>query len=61
MNCLEVMKMPQIKKDYKALNIKLEANIYKQLEKYAESSRLTKTAIVELALEDYLKDKTNKD
>lgn len=61
MICLEVMKMPQIKKDYKALNIKLEANIYKQLEKYAESSRLTKTAIVELALEDYLKNKTNKD
>ena len=52
--------MSKVKKDFKPLNIKLNAEIYKNLEKYAESSRLTKTAIVELALEQYLKDK-NKD
>lgn len=42
-------------KDSKALNIKIDTELYKQLEQYSKESRLTKTAIVELALEEYLK------
>lgn len=47
--------MSRQKKDNKALNIKIDSKLYKDLEKYCEKTRLTKTALVELALEDYLK------
>lgn len=47
--------MPRQKKDNKALNIKIDSKLYNHLEKYCEKTRLTKTALVELALEDYLK------
>ncbi len=46
-------------KDSKALNIKIDIELYKQLEQYSKNSRLTKTAIVELALEEYLKQKVS--
>ena len=49
--------MTKQNKNWKALNIKLDENIYKQLEKYCEESRRTKTAVVELALEEYFKNK----
>lgn len=43
-------------KDYKALNIKLDSKLYEKLESYCEQSKRTKTAVVELALEQYLKE-----
>ena len=49
--------MSRPSKDSKALNIKIDTELYKQLEKYSTDTRLTKTAIVELALEEYLKKK----
>ena len=42
----------------KLLYPKINSELYKQLEKYSDDSRLTKTAIVELALENFLKDKS---
>ena len=59
MNCLVVIVMSRPSKDSKALNIKIDTELYKQLEQYSKDSRLTKTAIVELALEEYLKSKEN--
>lgn len=47
--------MPRPKKDSTSLNIKINSELYKLLEKYSDDSRLTKTAIVELALEEYFK------
>lgn len=47
--------MPRPTKDSKSLNIKIDTKLYEQLEQYSKDSKLTKTAIVELALEDYLK------
>ncbi|MBM6807526.1 hypothetical protein [Faecalicoccus pleomorphus] len=51
--------MSRPKRDTKALNIKIESNLYEQLEEYSISSKLTKTAIVEFALEKYLKQQNN--
>lgn len=51
--------MPRPTKDSKSLNIKIDTELYKQLEQYSNKSKLTKTAIVELALEKYLKRKEN--
>ena len=51
--------MSRPSKDSKALNIKIDTELYKQLEQSSKDSRLTKTAIVELALEEYLKSKEN--
>lgn len=47
--------MPRPTKDSKSLNIKIDTGLYKQLEQYSNDSKRTKTAIVELALEEYLK------
>ena len=49
--------MPRPTKDSKSLNIKIDTGLYKQLEQYSNDSKRTKTAIVELALEEYLKKK----
>lgn len=51
--------MSRPKRDTKALNIKIDSNLYEQLEEYSFSSKLTKTAIVEFALEKYLKQQNN--
>lgn len=51
----KVKPMSRPKKDYCAISIKLDANINKELIKYCEKTRYTKTAVVELALEEYLK------
>lgn len=51
--------MPKPKKNGKALNIILEAELYNQLEELSNKTRLTKTAIVELSLEKYLKEQEN--
>lgn len=57
--------MPRPQKDSKALNIKISSSLYAQMEQYSIESKLTKTAIVELALEKYfseskLKERTSK-
>ena len=57
MNYSVVITMSRPSKDSKALNIKIDSKLYQQLEQYSKESRLTKTAIVELALEEYLKKK----
>ena len=51
--------MPKPKKNGKALNIILEAELYNRLEELSNKTRLTKTAIVELSLEKYLKKQEN--
>lgn len=50
--------MARPKKEGKVLNIKLDAKLYEELEKYCDESRRTKTAVIEIALESLLK-KTN--
>lgn len=47
--------MPRPKKDSKNINANIDSKIYEQLIKYSEKTRLTKTAILELALDEYLK------
>lgn len=42
------------KKESKALNIKLDAKLYEKLENCRKSTKRTKTAIIEIALELYL-------
>lgn len=42
-------------KDSKALNIKLDSSLYDKLEEHCQKVKRTKTAVVELALEEYLK------
>lgn len=42
-------------KDSKALNIKLDSSLYDKLEEHYQKVKRTKTAVVELALEEYLK------
>lgn len=51
--------MSRQKKDSKALNIMLDAKLYEKLEAVSEKERRTKTAIVELSLEKYLKEQEN--
>lgn len=53
--------MSRSRKDYNMVGIKLDANIYKQLIKYCEKSRYTKTAVIENALEEYLKQQNKKE
>lgn len=42
--------MPKPRKDWKALNIKIQSSIYEQLEKYCEETGLSKTVAVERIL-----------
>lgn len=46
----EVTTMPKPKKDWKALNIKIQSEVYEQLEKYCEETGLSKTVAVERIL-----------
>ena len=59
MNYSVVIVISRPKRHTKPLNIKIESNLYEQLEEYSISSKLTKTAIVEFALEKYLKQQNN--
>ncbi len=52
--------MSRPKKDYSIISVKLDANINKNLVEYCEKTRYTKTAVIELALEQYLKDNRTK-
>ena len=47
--------MSRPKKDYCMVSVKLDADINKNLVKYCEETRHTKTAVIELALEQYFK------
>lgn len=50
MNYSEVITMPKPKKDWKALNIKIQSKVYNELEKYCEETGLSKTVAVERIL-----------
>lgn len=49
--------MSRPSKDSKALNIKLDSLLYEKLEEHCNKVKRTKTAVVELALEEYLNKK----
>ncbi|WP_303395276.1 ribbon-helix-helix protein, CopG family [Amedibacillus dolichus] len=53
--------MARPKKDNKALNIKLDAKLYEELERYCDKTKRTKTSVIELALEEYLKNNNKHD
>ena len=48
--------MPKPKKDWKALNIKIQSEVYEQLEKYCEETGLSKTVAVERILSKAFKE-----
>ncbi len=48
--------MPKPKKDWKALNIKIQSEVYKELEKYCEETGLSKTVAVERILSKAFKE-----
>lgn len=50
--------MAKPKKDSKMISVKMDAHLHKKLEEYCAITRLTKTAVLELALEEYLKKST---
>lgn len=57
--------MPKPRKDWKALNIKIQSSVYEQLEKYCEETGLSKTVAVERilgkAFKEYEKKKISTD
>ena len=46
--------MPREKKDYQACNIKMKENIAIQLDEHCRLTGQTKTAVIEMAVEEYL-------
>lgn len=56
MNYSEVTTMPKPKKNWKALNIKIQSEVYEQLEKYCEETGLSKTVAVERILSKAFKE-----
>lgn len=48
--------MPKPKKDWKALNIKIQSEVYEELEKYCEDTGLSKTVAVERILSKAFKE-----
>ena len=50
------MKMANQNKDWKALNIKIQSELYEQLEKYCEDTGLSKTVAVERILSKAFKE-----
>lgn len=56
MNYSEVTTMPKPKKDWKALNIKIQSEVYEELEKYCEETGLSKTVAVERILSKAFKE-----
>ncbi len=48
--------MPKPRKDWKALNIKIQSSVYEQLEKYCEETGLSKTVAVERILNKAFKE-----
>ena len=56
MNYSEVITMSKPKKDWKALNIKIQSGVYEELEKYCEETGLSKTVAVERILSKAFKE-----
>ena len=48
--------MPKPRKDWKALNIKIQSSVYDELEKYCEETGLSKTVAVERILSKVFKE-----
>ncbi|WP_295565374.1 RepB family protein [Holdemanella porci] len=48
--------MPKPKKDWKALNIKIQSEVYEELEKYCEDTGQSKTVAVERILSKAFKE-----
>lgn len=48
--------MPKPRKDWKALNIKIQNSVYNELEKYCEETGLSKTVAVERILNKAFKE-----
>ncbi|WP_295567570.1 RepB family protein [uncultured Holdemanella sp.] len=48
--------MPKPKKDWKALNIKIQSEVYEALEKYCEDTGQSKTVVVEYILSKAFKE-----
>ena len=48
--------MPKLRKDWKALNIKIQSSVYNELEKYCEETGLSKTVAVERILNKAFKE-----
>lgn len=48
--------MPKPRKDWKALNIKIQSSVYDELEKYCEKTGLSKTVAVERILSKVFKE-----
>lgn len=48
--------MPKQRKDWKALNIKIQSSVYNELEKYCEETGLSKTVAVERILNKAFKE-----
>lgn len=48
--------MPKPRKDWKALNIKIQSSVYNELEKYCEETGLSKTVAVERILNKAFKE-----
>lgn len=48
--------MPKPRKDWKALNIKIQRSVYNELEKYCEETGLSKTVAVERILSKAFKE-----
>lgn len=53
--------MPKPRKDWKALNIKIQSSVYDELEKYCEETGLSKTVAVERILSKAFKEYEEKD
>lgn len=47
------MRMSRQRKEGQKINILMDANIMEKLEEYCKKTRLTKTAAIEQALEEY--------
>lgn len=48
--------MPKPRKNWKALNIKIQSEVYEELEKYCEDTGLSKTVAVERILSKTFKE-----
>ena len=54
------MARPKVKGDLKALNVKINADIYEKLDKESITTGIPKTLITEKALNEYLNKKKNR-
>ena len=50
--------MPRDRKDYRSLNIRMDSKVHEERDRYCEKTNNAKTAIVEKAVEDFIKAET---